>query len=115
MRLAGVAARLSWLRSMSDGVKLQVELDVPVRRAIRLTTATVTGTVTRHGPGFRLGTGRDSDCLPDKPMLLISSSHEKQMAIKPRSSRHREFYVNESQRGSEYLRHRSGAEHFSSW
>ena len=30
-------------------------------------------------------------CSPDKPMLLISSSHEKQTAIKPRASRDREF------------------------
>ena len=44
------------------------------------------------GPG--LGSVR---CSPDKPMLLISSSHEKQTAIKPRASRDREFYVNESQ------------------
>ena len=46
-------------------------------------------------------------------MLLISSSQEKQTATKPRASRDREFYVNESQWGSESLRHRSGAEHFS--
>ena len=40
---------------------------------------------------FRLGKGRDSDCRvqpgPEKPMLLISLSHEKQTAIKPRASR----------------------------
>ena len=44
----------------------------------------------------RAGT-RIVECSPDKPMLLISSSHEKQTAIKPRASRDREFYVNESQ------------------
>ena len=37
-------------------------------------------------------------CSPDKPMLLlITSSHEKQTAIKQRASPDREFYVNESQ------------------
>ena len=45
---------------------------------------------------FRLGTGRDSDCRV-QPMLLISSSHEKQKAIKRRASQDREFFVNESQ------------------
>ena len=52
----------------------------------------------RYGPSGsgRAGT-RSVGCSPDKPMLLISSSHEKQTAIKPKASRDREFYVNESQ------------------
>ena len=33
---------------------------------------------------------RSVGCSPDKPMLLIISSHEKQTAIKPRASRERE-------------------------
>ena len=49
------------------------------------------------GPGQETRTVR---CSPDKPMLhhvlLISSSHEKQTAIKPRAERDREFfYINE--------------------
>ena len=45
----------------------------------------VMGRPARGGPG--LGSVR---CSPDKPMLLISSSHEKRTAIKPRASRDRE-------------------------
>ena len=33
---------------------------------------------------------------PVKPLLLISSWHEKRTAIKPRAPRDRDFYVNES-------------------
>ena len=32
-------------------------------------------------------------CSPDKPMLLISSSHEKQPAIKPIASRDKAFSI----------------------
>ena len=44
---------------------------------------------------FRLGRAgtRIVGCSPDKPMLLISSSHEKQTAIKPIASRDREFFI----------------------
>ena len=52
----------------------------------------VMGLPSRGGPG--LGS---IGCSQDKPMLLISSSQEKRVAIKPRASRDREFYVNESQ------------------
>ena len=48
------------------------------------------GLPARDGP--RAGT-RIVGCSPDKPMLLISSSHEKQTAIKLRASRDREFLV----------------------
>ena len=51
-------------------------------------------------------------CSPDKPMMLISSSHEKQTAIKPRASRETEsFYINESQSGIKSPRRHLGAEH----
>ena len=54
---------------------------------------------------------------PDKPMLLISSSHEKRMATKPRASRDsdRVFYVHESQQGIESPRRHRFAEHPLSW
>ena len=48
----------------------------------------------RDGPGL---VTRIVKCSPDKQMLFISSSHEKQTAIKTRASRNREFYINESQ------------------
>ena len=42
----------------------------------------------RYGPsGSGRAVPRIVGCSPDKPMLLISSSHEKQAAIKPRASR----------------------------
>ena len=44
----------------------------------------------------RAGT-RIVGCSSDKPMLLISSEHEKQTAVKPRASRDREFLSNEQQ------------------
>ena len=47
----------------------------------------VTGLPARDGPG--LGS---VGCSPDKPVLLISSSHEKQMATRPRACRDREFF-----------------------
>ena len=43
----------------------------------------------RPGPGLAASVG----CSQDKPMLLISSSHEKRTAVKLRASRNREFYV----------------------
>ena len=56
----------------------------------------------RYGPSGsgRAGT-RSVGRSPDKPMLWISSSHEKQTAIKPRASRDGEFHVNESDDHSE--------------
>ena len=70
----------------------------------------------RNGPSGsgRAGTRTVTRCRsPDKPMLLISSSHEKQTAIKPRASRDRKFNINESQWGIESPRHHLGAEHLS--
>ena len=71
----------------------------------------------RYGPsGSGRAVPRIVGCNPDKPMLLISSSHEKQAAIKPRVSRETEsFYINESQSGIESPRRHLGAEHLSSW
>ena len=46
----------------------------------------------RYGPSGSGQAGtRIVRCSPNKPMLLISSSHEKQTAIKQRASRDREF------------------------
>ena len=75
-----------------------------------------------HGPsGSRRVETRIVGCSLDKPMLLISWSHEKQTAIminlKPRASRDREFYINHRNRNEESSspRHHLGAEHLSSW
>ena len=48
------------------------------------------------GHRFWLGALGSVECSPDKPILLIGSSHEKRTAVKPRDSRDRElsFYVN---------------------
>ena len=52
----------------------------------------------RYGPsGSRRAGARSVGCSPVKPMLLISSSHEKQTAVKPRASRDREFLSYEQQ------------------
>ena len=72
----------------------------PVRSTPERTRCGVSKERPRYGPS---GSGRagtrsvGSRCSPDKPMLLISSSHEKQTAIRPKASRDREFYVNKSE------------------
>ena len=67
---------------------------VAVRLSVR--HAPRAAVLARYGPSGsgRAGT-RSVGCSPDKPMLLISSSHEKQTAIKQRASRDREFLSNE--------------------
>ena len=53
---------------------------------------------------FRLGTGWALDCrVQPRQTYAVRSSHEKQTAIKPRASRDREFYIEESSLPSGYI------------
>ena len=55
----------------------------------------------RYGPsGSRRAATRSVGCSPDKPMLLINSSHEKQTAKKPTASRDRELSMNHDEKCS---------------